>query len=196
MIRWIAACLSGLLFAACVPQPPVDPLAGLRQPDGSVIWQNEFAFVPPAEPWQLVSLDEDDYSIAFVRECREIFPCQSTLAYAEEPFGYSKDLLQRQEEFFKRYLWASRVVFDKPVIEMTTWGGKTALVAEIKGVEPVKGQKVWSKVLFAYRGERVVGFYFNQWRPSEAAFDPEDGKEFDRFVETFGYLKPSFYETL
>ncbi len=196
MIRWLAACLSGLLLAACVPQPPVDPLADLRQPDGSVVWANEFGFVPPADPWHLVSLDEDDYSIAFSRECREFFPCQTTVAYAEEPFGYSKDLVKRQEEFFKRYLWASRVVFDKPQIQKTTLAGKEALVAVIEGVEPVKRQKVWSKVVFTYRGERVVAFYFNQWRPAERPYEKADEAVFDRFVDSFRYLKPSFFETL
>ncbi len=196
MIRLFVACLFGLLAAACIPQPQVDPLAALRQPDGSVEWQGEFAFVPPAEPWHLVSLDEDDYSIAFSRECFDVFPCQTTVAYAEEPFGYSKDLLERQEEFFKRYLWASRVVFDKPQLQKTTIAGKEALVAVVEGVEPVKEQKVWSKVIFTHRGERVVAFYFNQWRPSEVPFERVDVEAFDRFVESFRYLKPSFFETL
>lgn len=196
MIRLTVACLTILLLIACAPHPKVDSLAALREPDGSVFWEQEFAFFPPAEPWQLVSLDEDDYSVAFSRMCREVFPCQSTMAYAEEPFGYSKVLVKRQEEFFKRYLWASRVVFEKPNLKKITMGGKDALIAVVEGEEPVKHQKVWTKVIFMHRGERVVAFYFNQWRPANVSFEKSYEAEFDRFVESFRYLKPSFYETL
>jgi len=189
----------GLLFlslSACVAPPPVDRLASLRQPDGTVVWQGEYAFAPPAGTWQLITLDEDDYSLAFSKSCSEFFPCQSTLAYAEEPFGYSRDLGKRQEEFFRRYLWASRVVFARPRLEETTFDGRPALLAEIEGVEPVKDQKVWSKVLFATRGERVVAFYYNQWRPASVPFDVQEATDFDRFVASFRFLKPSFYQLL
>lgn len=188
--------LLALSLAGCAPGGAGDPLASLRQPDGSVLWQQEYAFTPPASPWHLVALDEDDYSVAFSLECRQSFPCQSTMAYAEEPFGYSKDLETRQKEFFRRYLWASRVVFEAPRLETVNLGGKTALVATVQGREPVKGQKVWSKVVFMHRGERVVAFYFNQWRAEGVAYDRGDEEAFYRFVRSFRFLKPSFYETL
>ncbi|WP_432823056.1 hypothetical protein [Trichloromonas sp.] len=196
MIRTLIGGLLCLLSAACVAQPPVDPLAALRQADGSVLWQQEYAFVPPNGKWSLVSLDEDDYSIAFARECREFFPCQSTIAYAEEPFGYSKDFRQRQGEFFKRYLWASRVVFASPQLKETTLNGRPALVAVVEGEEKVKGHKVWSKVVFSRRGERVIAFYYNQWRPMDQPFDPADEADFDAFVGSFRFVKPSFFEQL
>jgi hypothetical protein len=196
MIRTSLVGLCWLLLAGCVAQPPVDPLAALRQPDGSVLWQQEYAFVPPAGPWSLVSLDEDDYSVAFVKECSEFFPCQSTMAYAEEPFGYSRDFRQRQAEFFKRYLWASRVVFDSPQLEETTLNGQPALVAVVEGKEKVKRHKVWSKVVFTRRGDRVIAFYFNQWRPEDQAFDRADVADFDAFVDSFKFVKPSFFQRL
>ncbi|OHB24582.1 MAG: hypothetical protein A2X84_05850 [Desulfuromonadaceae bacterium GWC2_58_13] len=185
-----------LLTVGCMAPPPVDPLAALRQADGSVLWQQEYAFVPPVGKWSLVSLDEDDYSVAFSKECREFFPCQSAMAYAEEPFGYSQDFRQRQAEFFKRYLWASRVVFDLPQLEETTLNGQPALVAVVEGKEKVKRHKVWSKVVFTRRGERVVAFYFNQWRPEDQAFDRADVADFDAFVDSFKFVKPSFFERL
>jgi hypothetical protein len=194
MIRLLVACFTTLLLVACAPHPKVDPLAALREPDGSVILKEEFSFVPPAEPWQLLSLEEDDYLIAFFRVCKEVSPCQSAIAYVEEPFGSSQDFLLRQEEFFKRYLWASHVVFEKPTLQKITLRGKDALVATIEGEVPVKHQKVWSKVVFMHRGERVVAFYFNQWRPTDAPFEKAHEEEFDRFIESFRYLKPSVYE--
>lgn len=198
MIRALIAGLLCLFAGGCAvqPSPAIDPLTALRQADGSVLWREEYSFVPPGDPWSLVSLDEDDYSVAFARECREFFPCQSTLAYAEEPFGYSKDFEVRAPEFFKRFLWAGRVVFGEPKFEPSTFDGKPALVARIEGREPVKGQKVSAKVVFAKRGERVVGFYYTQWRPEAVSYDPADEAAFDAFVQSFKFVKPSFYERL
>ncbi len=195
-MRRIPACLLLFFLGACVAPPPADRMASLRQSDGTLAWQGEYAFSPPGGSWELITLDEDDYSLAFSKSCREFFPCQSTLAYAEEPFGYSRDLDRRQEEFFRRYLWASRVVFTAPQLEQTTFGGRPALVATIEGVEPVKAQKVWSKVVFALRGERVVAFHYNQWRPASVPFDLAEVNDFDAFVDSFRFLKPSFYEIL
>ncbi len=198
---WLIA-VSLLALSACAAprtQAPVDSLAALRQPDGAVVWQEEYRFVPPDPPWALIDLNEDDYSVAFMKICQGAtldYPCQSTLAYAEEPFGYSRDFEQRQQEFFKRFLWASRVVFDPPRLEKIQALGQAALAAEIEGQEPVQGHKVWAKVIFARRGERVVAFYYTQWRNRGAEFDHEDVATFDRFVESFGYLQPSFYQRL
>ena len=198
MMRLLLLAMVVLLLGACAAPAPttVDPLAALRRADGTVVWQEEYAFHSPPAPWALVSLDEDDYSIAFAKECSEYFPCQSTMAYAEEPFGYSKDFEKRAPEFFKRFLWASRVVFGEPQLATDTFDGKPALVARVEGKERVKGQKVSAKVVFARRGERVVGFYYTQWRPEQIAYDPVDEQAFDAFVASFKFVKPSFYEQL
>lgn len=189
---------AALLVSACAPaaRPAADPLAALRQADGAVVWQQEYRFTPPPAPWQLIDLDEDDYSIAFMKLCSDGYPCQSTLAYAEEPFGYSPELQVRQGEFFKRFLWASRVVFEPPRLRETTLFGKPALEAAALGVEPVLRHQVRCKIVFARRGERVVAFYFTQWRPTGGSFDPADEADFDRFVVSFNFLRPSFYERL
>ena len=185
-----------LLVPGCAQHraPTAPPLE--RNPDGSVVWQQEYRFAPPPAPWQLINLDEDDYSIAYLKICTEGYPCQSTLAFAEEPFGYSLDFQERQAEFFKRFLWASRVEFEPARLRPATLFGKDALEAVTYGVEPVLGHTVRAKVLFARRGERVVGFYFTQWRPGGGEFDRSDEADFDRFVESFAFERPSFYEQL
>jgi len=194
----LAALCTALLLAACAPAATnvADPLAQMRQPDGAVVWQQEYRFVPPPAPWQLIDLDEDDYSIACMKLCSEGYPCQSTLAYAEEPFGYSLDFEERQAEFFKRFLWASRVTFAPPELRKVTVLGQDGLEAVTVGTEPVLRHKVRCKILFARRGERVVAFYFTQWRSEEKSFDPADEADFDRFAASFGFLQPSFYERL
>lgn len=189
---------TALLLSACAPAASrvTDPLAALRQADGSLLWQQEYRFAPPPAPWQLIDLDEDDYSIAFMKLCDQGYPCQSTFAYAEEPFGYSRNLEERQQEFFKRFLWASRVIFEPPRTRRVAVLGQEGLEAVTLGTEPVLGHKVRARILFARRGERVVAFYFSQWRAAEAAFDPTDETDFDAFVASFSFARPSFYQRL
>jgi len=203
MMRSITVVIALALLAACtVAAPPADPWAGMRTEAGTVVWQDEYEFVPPPAPWKLMSLNEDDYSIAFFRGCGDEppgnFPCESTFAYAEEPFGYSRELKERQREFFRlrRFLWASRVDFDPPSSKKISALGGEALLAETVGHERVLKHKVLAQVVFARRGERVVAFYFTQWRPDDGTFDRSHLEDFRRFVETFRFRKPSFYERL
>ncbi len=197
-----AIAMGGLLLAGCatMSNQPADPLAKIMTPEGKVVWQQEYQFDPPPKPWNLIDLDEDDISLAFFRGCQDsdpgVYPCESTFAYAEEPFGYSQDLQQRQAEFFRRFLWAARVNFQKPQLTPVQVLGAEGLQADIEGFEPVLKHKVWARVVFAKRGERVVAFYLTQWRSQEAPYDKSVAEDFDRFVRSFRFLKPSFYQTL
>jgi len=201
MIRPLAAAAALFLLAGCAATgTPGDPFAGMRTGEGTVIWQGEYQFSPMPEPWQLLDLDEKDYSVAFFRACNHgapgTYPCESTVAYAEEPFGYSRDLDERRKEFFRRFLWAARVDFDEPRVQHVRALGEEALQAETVGYERVLKQKVLAQVVFARRGERVVAFYFTQWRPSDMDFDRTLLEDFRRFIASFRFLKPSFYQRL
>lgn len=203
MMRCMTIVIMFALLAGCTAaSPPVSPLAALLTESGTALWQDEYEFVPPPAPWKLMLLNEDDYSIAFFRGCGDEspgnYPCESTFAYAEEPFGYSRDLEERQREFFRlrRFLWAARVDFDPPSSEKISALGGEALLAETVGHERVLKHKVLAQVVFARRGERVVAFYFTQWRPDDGTFDRSQLEDFRRFVETFRFRKPSFYERL
>ncbi|PLX85061.1 MAG: hypothetical protein C0617_05050 [Desulfuromonas sp.] len=180
--------------------PSLDPWGTMRQVDGSVVWQEEYAFEPPPLPWRILDLDETDISLAFFRGCKGddpgSYPCESTFAYAEEPFGYSKELIQRQEEFFKRFLWAARVDFKPPQLRPLQILGEEGLEVVTEGIEPVLRHKVYCKVLLARRGERVVAFHFTQWRAADEAYDLALVEDFDRFVDSFRFQKISFYELL
>jgi hypothetical protein len=200
MIRALGTAAALFLLAGCASSGAADPFAGMRTGEGTVVWQEEYEFAPMPEPWQLLELDEDDYSVAFYRSCKHdvpgTYPCESTAAYAEEPFGYSRDLYKRQEEFFRRFLWAARVDFDEPRLKKIRALEGDALQAETIGHERVLQHKVLVRVVFAHRGERVVAFYFTQWRPSGEEFDMAPLEDFHRFTESFRYLKPSFYQLL
>lgn len=186
-----------VLLAACAPPSGGKGESPYRTTaEGTLVWQEEYAFVPPGGRWELVRLEEDDYAFAFMRKESGPFPSQSTIAYAEEPFGYSLDFAKRSEEFFKRFLWAARVRFGEPKLTPVQLLGGQGLIAEVEGREPVKKQKVWCRVVFARRGERIVAFYFTQWRPEGVQYDPSAAEDFERFVASFRFLRPSFYEDL
>ena len=64
------------------------------------------------------------------------------------------------------------------------------------GEEPVLHHRVNSRIVFMHRGERVVAFFTSQWRGGDASFSAEEFAEFDRFVASFRFVTPSFYEKL
>ncbi|MHB8707913.1 MAG: hypothetical protein ACYC9I_03490 [Desulfuromonadales bacterium] len=199
---WLPLLLAGLLTGACAPRAHMsaDSWQALRQPDGSVLWLGEYRFVPPPPPWQVIDLNENDLSLALYRSCEAAepgrFPCESTMAYAEEPFGYSREFEPRAREFLKRYLWAARVNFSTPRLTSTSINDREALVVRVTGEEPVKGHRLQAKIVFLHRGERVVAFFCNQWRDDDMSFNDSDFDDFDRFVASFQFVVPSFYETL
>ena len=168
-------------------------------PQGTLIWQDEFEFMVPPLGWNVVQVESgSEFGFGFVRRDPGEFPSQSVFVYDEDPFGCSTKLDERSEEFFKRYLWAAAISMNVKVLEtkkMNVVGGEgLAIIAE--GKDPVKKEKVRSKVIFGKRGDRVVSWYLTQWRHIDGAFDPSAFEVFDKFVASFKYLKKSFYETL
>ncbi|GAB4264688.1 MAG: hypothetical protein Kow0092_16550 [Deferrisomatales bacterium] len=195
----LASILATLLGGCALLRPAAEaPALPYRFTDaGTVVYREEFEFLPPPERWRFVQVEKgEEFSFAFLAlgDCPR--PCQSVFAYDEEPFGYSRDLRERMAEFFRRFLWAARVRFDTPVIRPVRVLGGEGLEAVAVGRDPVKPYKVRAKVVLGRRGERVVAFYLSQWRRADAAFDPEEVADFDRFVQSFRYRRPSFYETL
>ena len=72
--------------------------------------------------------------------------------------------------------------------KVTVVGGEgLAVVAE--GRDPVKKEKVKSKVVFGKRGERVVSWYLTQWRPIDGTYDDSAFQVFDTFWGSFKYLE-------
>ena len=166
---------------------------------GTLVWQDEFEFMLPPLGWNVVQVESGgEFGFGFIRRDPGEFPSQSVFVYDEDPFGCSTKLDERSEEFFKRYLWAAAISMNVKVLEankMNVVGGEgLAVIAE--GKDPVRKEKVRSKVIFGKRGDRVVSWYLTQWRPIDGAFDPSAFEVFDKFVASFKYLKKSFYETL
>ncbi|MDF1553212.1 MAG: hypothetical protein P1P84_09130 [Deferrisomatales bacterium] len=162
---------------------------------GTVVYREEFEFVPPTKEWKrMEGVGVDEFMIAFLKrgDCPSL--CLSTFAYDEEPYGYSRDLDTRVAEFYQRFLWAARVKFGDIHTQSVPVLGGVGLAASAEGSEPVRQQKVMTELILGKRGERVVAFYYSQWRPMEGAYDPRDLEEFESFARSFRLLKESFYE--
>jgi hypothetical protein len=165
---------------------------------GTVIWEDEFEFLPPPPGWKLlrVEVGENDINFGFMRSDPGPFPSVTTFAYDEEPFGCTPGFEQREKEFFKRFLFNAIVQFqilEKKKVQVV---GGEGLAVLVEGKDPIKKEKVRAKVVFGKRGDRVVGFYITQWRPMDGAYDLSAFEIFDKFVTSFKFLKKSFYETL
>jgi hypothetical protein len=168
-------------------------------PQGTVIWDKEFEFLPPPKEWSIITVEVGgEFGFGFMRVDKGAFPSQSTFVYDEEPFGCSLNFEKRQEEFFKRYLWTTAMTLDMKILEKkkVTVAGGEGLAVVTEGQDPVKKEKVKSKVVFGKRGERVVSWYLTQWRQIDGAYDDSAFQVFDTFWGSFKYLKKSFYEAL
>src|SRR4030043_1808955 len=166
---------------------------------GTVIWDDDFEFEPPPQEWKIIQVESGaEFGFGFLKVDSGPFPSQSMFVYDEEPFGCSTQFDNREAEFFGRYLWSSAMSLDMKILErqkVQVLGGEgMAVVAE--GKDPVKKEKVKSKVVFGKRGDRVVAFYITQWRPIDGSYDLSAFEIFDKFVSSFKFLKKSFYETL
>jgi len=190
--------LIGTMLSACATTETTQKPYKISQ-QGTVIWNDEFEFKPPPSEWKVIQVEVGgEFGFGFLRTDRGPFPSQSMFVYDEEPFGCSTELGERGGEFFKRYLWSTAMIADMKVLEekkVNLLGGEgLAMVAESK--DPVKKEKVKSKVVFGKRGDRVVAFYLTQWRPMDGTYDPSSFEVFDKFWGSFRYLKKSFYQTL
>jgi hypothetical protein len=165
---------------------------------GTVLFNGEYEFTPPPAPWEMFKGNQTThYVVAFFRKDPGVNQLDSSFfAYDEEPYGFSGNLEVRAQECLKRYFWSSILqitVLEKKKVKVL---GGEGLSVTIEGKDAVKKVKVKSKLVFGKRGERVVAFYVNQWRYLEGSYDSNAFDLFDIFVNSFTFLKKSFYETL
>ena len=196
---WIILCsvfvvvwLSGCATTQQTAQKPYR-----MSPQGTIIYEEEFEFVPPPPNWKLLRPESGgDINFGFMRDDPGGFPSTTTFAYDEEPFGCNTRFEGREREFFRRFLFNAIVKFEVLKREKVQVVGGEGLAVTVEGKDPIKKEKVKAKVVFGKRGDRVIGFYITQWRPMDGTYDPSAFEVFDKFVASFKFLKKSFYETL
>jgi hypothetical protein len=168
-------------------------------PGGIVVWEDEIEFKIPPPDWKLLRVEagENDINFGFMRSDPGGFPSLTTFAYDEEPFGCTATSFEgREREFFKRFLFNAILQFQILERKKVQVVGGEGLQVDVEGKDSVKGEKVRARVVFGKRGERIVGFYITQWRPMAGTYDLSAFDVFEKFVNSFKFLKKSFYETL
>ncbi len=195
----MATALSGcapVTAREALPPAPVESPYRIDE-QGMAVYGGEFRFLPFPSDWELLSHgNAGDTGIVYYRKDPGSSLARTIVVYSEEPYGSSRDLEKRSAEFMDRYLWDA--IMTKKVLErgqVRALGG-TGLRLVVEAGDAVEGKKVRAAIVFAHRGERVVAFYATQWRTMDEPFDPGAFLVFDRFVESFGTLKKSFYEEL
>ena len=184
-------------FSGCATMGPSKPVPYKVTPQGTVVWEDEFEFLPPPSDWKLLRVEEQgDINFGFMRMDPGGFPSLTTFAYDEEPFGCSTQFEGREKEFFKRFLFNAIVQFQILERKKVQVVGGEGFQVDVEGKDPVKGEKVRARVIFGKRGDRVIGFYITQWRPIAGTYDMAAFDVFDKFAKSFKFLKKSFYETL
>jgi hypothetical protein len=184
--------------AGCATFEPAKPPPYRLTPQGSVVWEEEFEFLPPPVGWKLLRVEDPtgDIAFGFSRDDEGPFPSVTSMAYDEDPFGCSPGFESREREFFKRFLFNAILQFEILERKKVQVVGGEGLQVDVEGKDPVKGEKVRARVVFGKRGDRIIGFYITQWRPIGGSYDMAAFTVFDRFVQSFKFLKKSFYETL
>jgi len=184
--------------SGCATMEPSKPAPYKLTSQGTIIWEDEFEFMPPPPGWKLLRPEVGgDINFGFMRSDPGGFPSTTTFAYDEEPFGCTAASFEgREKEFFKRFLFNAIVTFqvlDRKTVQAV---GGEGLQVDVEGKDPVKGEKVRARVIFGKRGDRIIGFYITQWRRMDGTYDMTAFDIFDQFVKSFKFLKKSFYETL
>lgn len=195
----VAAGLLGCAPVTVGEVRPPDPAEAPYRIDaqGMAVYAGEFRYLPFPAGWELLSHGgSGDAGIVYYRKDSGSSLARTIVVYSEEPYGSSRDLQKRSAEFMERYLWDA--IMTKQVLErqpVRALGGP-GLRLTVEARDAVEGKKVRAEIVFAHRGERVVAFYATQWRTMDEPFDQGAFRVFDRFVESFGTLKKSFYEEL
>ncbi|MGA7827026.1 MAG: hypothetical protein WCA04_05175 [Geobacteraceae bacterium] len=194
LLLLLSSCAAKVVPHKDVPMTAVSELTSR----GTMIYNNEYEFIPPPAPWEMLKGSQfSHYIVGFYRsdDDKSSLP-SSFIAYDEDPYGTSRDLETRAKECLKRYFWTT--LLQKNILEKKktkVLGGEgLSITFEIK--DPSKKIKVRSMLVFGYRGDRVVLFYINQWRAIDSSYDKSAFELFDKFMNSFTFLKKSFYETL
>ena len=187
--------LIGFFLGGCATLSPERPSALVPTDRGTVAYMGKYEFARPSAGWFLLqALEAGDFELGFVRMEKGEFPSQTTFIYDDEPFGSSRELDRRSEQYCTRFLFNSGMFPQIQKKENTKVMGQSAVALYLEGENPNRNEKAKSKIYLVQTGERIISFVCTQWRPLQESFDPEPFEHFERFVRSFKFLKPDFYE--
>ncbi len=187
----------GFFLGGCATLTPEKPSALTPTDRGTVVYKDKYEFARPSPGWFLLqTLEAGDFELGFVRMEKGEFPSQTTFIYDDEPFGSSRELEKRSEQYCTRFLFNSGMfpqILKKEKIQLM---GQSAVALYLEGENPNRNEKAKSKIYLVQKGERIISFVCTQWRPFRGSYSPEAFEHFEAFVRSFKFLKPDFYEEL
>jgi len=194
---WVALfALTGLLLGGCATMAPEKPKILIPTDRGTVLFLDKYEFKAPVG-WSLMrNLEGGDFELGFMKMEPGAFPSQTTFMYDEEPYGSSPNLEGRANQYCTRFLFNSGMMPEVTKREKTQVMGLHALVLYFEGENPVQKEKAKSKLYLIKKGNRIISFVCTQWRPLDGQFDMQVFEIFDNFVQSFKFLKKTFYENL
>ena len=188
--------LIGLFLGGCATLGLEKPKSALTPTDhGTVIYLDKYEFKSPPSDWLLLkNLEGGDFELGFLKMEKGAFPTQSTFIYDDQPFGSSRDLETRAKQYCTRFLFNSGVLPDIRKQENIQLWGQPAIGIYLEGENPNRDEKAKSLVYLVKKGDRIISFALTQWRTMQGTFDQEAFNQFETFVQSFKFLKKSFYE--
>jgi hypothetical protein len=163
---------------------------------GTAVYEDKYEFKAPIG-WKLLrAISGGDFEFGFLKFEKGDFPSQTTLIYDPEPFGSSQDLDTRAKQYCTRFLWNSGILAKVTKQEPVRLWGHEAVLMQLEGENPNRNEKSKSLVYLVKKGSRIISFTVTQWRPMNGTFDQEPFEQFQAFVQSFKFLKKTFYEEL
>jgi hypothetical protein len=200
MSGWVAGILllagAGLFQGGCATMGEKPKPALVATEKGTAVYEDKYEFKAPMG-WKLLrGISGGDFEFGFLKFEKGNFPSQTTLVFDPEPFGSSQDLDTRAKQYCTRFLWNSGILAEVKKQEAVQLWGHKAILMQLEGENPNRNEKSKSLVYLVKKGDRVISFVITQWRPMNGTFDPEPFEKFEAFVQSFKFLKKTFYEEM
>jgi len=184
-------------FSCATLRPKEKPKTLIETNRGTVLFLDKYEFQKPPEGWFLMkNLEGGDFEFGFLKFEKGDFPSQTILMYDDAPYGSSRDLRKRVEQYCSRFLFNSGIDLNIKKKDELNINGREAIAIFFDGENPNRGEKVKSKVYLIKKGNRIISFVCTQWRPINGSFTKQPFDYFDNFVYSFKFLKKDFYEEL
>ena len=199
-MRWILLALvfgiTGLFSGGCATMGEKPKSALVATDRGTAVYEDKYEFKAPVGWKFLKDYSGGDFEFGFLKFEKGDFPSQSTFIFDKEPFGSSRDLETRAKQYCTRFLWNTGMFPEIRKQEEVQLWGQPAIVIHLEGENPTRGEKGKSTVYLVRKGDRIISFVLTQWRPINGTYDQEPFDQFETFVQSFRFLKKTFYEEI
>ncbi len=200
MSGWIAGILLvagvSLFQGGCATMGEKPKPALVATERGTAVYEDKYEFKAPMG-WKLLrEVSGGDFEFGFLKFEKGDFPSQTTFIYDPEPFGSSQDPETRARQYCTRFLWNSGILAEVKKREPVQLWGQAAILMQLEGENPNRNEKSKSLVYLVKKGSRIISFTVTHWRPMNGTFEQEPFEQFKAFVQSFKFLKKTFYEEM